>query len=177
LCATCHEASRPTTSVNGYVHQLTSPKPDCKGCHTRVPTTANPNVTDWSGGMISHTPVPASCNECHSADRASTRNFPENAPNKNNHYTMIFDQYRTGAANSVVNYDCVECHQPVIVNDGNFVFNPNPLRHKNASGGRTGICMVCHENLRQAKWSKHSSNTNRSTKDCNTSGCHSTSGW
>lgn len=112
-CAGCHADNAVKDSfpaghiaVNGL---------DCKSCHQASVTG---NYGNWTGGVFSHNPEPATCKTCH-ADGASRDSFPVG------HIT-------------VGTLDCKACHQATLTNYTSWagaIFNHNPV---------PATCGSCH---------------------------------
>ena len=68
-CSGCHVPDRPTGPVGSpsFDHAIAGTG-DCKSCHAVKSATQ----TDWRGGTFSHNPVPATCIDCHLAQRPVT---------------------------------------------------------------------------------------------------------
>lgn len=100
-CSTCHELSRPNTTV-GFIG-LDANRPfdyfshasgtDCVSCHT--PQARARTRADWAGGNYVHSPLLTACVSCHSSQRPTT------IVNGFNHATS-----GTG--------ECFSCHQSAL---------------------------------------------------------------
>ena len=137
-CIECHAAKRPMGQVGTppFDHALAG-MGDCKSCH--LPKSAT--QTDWTGGSFSHSPAPATCIDCHLADRPAT-------------VVNGFDHSATGTG------DCVDCHHsPGVTWAGGTGFDHNAL----APATR---CDSCHAAQRPAAainvaWTGHPNNPNK----------------
>lgn len=162
-CATCHEGNRPLDVVAGFSHDAGG-SGDCSSCHF------SPGVK-WSGATFSHTPNPASCNDCHANKR------PVGLVG-----TPPFDHASGGSG------DCVSCHkQPGVVWSGaKYDHTPTPTScndchagkrpvglvgsppFDHASGG-SGDCVSCHKQP-GVLWSGASFSHKPAPASCNN--CH-----
>lgn len=77
-CSSCHELSRPTTTLNFLALNPNAPfdyfshasGTDCINCHT--PKTNLRTKSDWANGHYFHSPLLTSCVSCHSSQRPAT---------------------------------------------------------------------------------------------------------
>ncbi len=123
-CIDCHAGTRPTGPVGTppFDHALAGTG-DCKSCHAVFSATQ----TDWTGGGFSHSPAPASCNDCHLGIRPV--GLVGSPP---------FDHANGGTG------DCVSCHLPKSATQtnwsgGSFSHSPTPA-----------TCIGCHVGDRPA---------------------------
>lgn len=117
-CIDCHLGIRPVGLVGTPVFDhAKGGTGDCVSCH--LPKSAT--QTDWSGGSFSHSPVPASCSDCHAGNR------PAGLVG-----TPAFDHAISGLG------DCKSCHAPQSATQadwsgGSFSHVPAPT-----------TCIGCH---------------------------------
>ncbi|MGZ3690348.1 MAG: hypothetical protein ACXVAX_02520 [Pseudobdellovibrio sp.] len=126
-CNTCHIQNRPATISTGAAHVTTG---SCGSCHTIPNASVNP-LPGWKIGAGTssdpHTPVPASCVACHSADKPTTT-VPSLADG--------FDHNARWGA------DCKTCHTKNI----GVSFNPGYFDHgSNGSIVKAVTCSPCHD--------------------------------
>jgi hypothetical protein len=158
-CIDCHVGDRPTGPVGtpAFDHAIAG-LGDCKSCHAVKSATQ----TDWSGGNFSHTPAPATCIDCHLAQRplSVTANG--------------FDHSKNGTG------DCSSCHHsPGVTWTGATA----GVDHSTLPAGTR--CDSCHAAQRPAAalnvaWTGHPNNPNQFlhavvlSTDCK--GCHLNAG-
>jgi hypothetical protein len=124
-CAGCHAGARPTGPVGTPLFDhANGGMGDCKSCHQVYSATR----TDWSGDSFSHSPAPASCDDCHLAIRPV-------GPAGN----RAFDHANGGAG------DCMSCHLPKSAtptewSGATFSHEPAP-----------SSCLGCHVGDRRAE--------------------------
>lgn len=145
-CATCHTANRPVGNVgNPPFNHANGGLGDCASCHKR------PGVT-WAGGLYSHSPVPTSCNSCHSVDRPAVTRYPGSNVNVAGHYNAK---------------DCYACHMPQSQTVQQFLF-----QHSNAVNQNINFCLPCH--LRDGQDEHNGDRDVVLTGDGNCFNCHRT---
>lgn len=144
-CTGCHLSRRPTGLVgNPPFDHANGGTGDCAACHK------SPGVT-WAGGSYSHSPLPTSCNSCHSGNRPAVAKYPDGTQ-ANGHYAIK---------------DCYACHRPKSSTVTSFNFN-----HGNAANQAITFCLPCH--LTRGR-NEHGNQSNVSfTGDGNCYNCHRT---
>lgn len=130
-CNECHTGDMPKTAIvygsTSFDHTSSVGSKDCSSCHI------NAGVS-WATNT--HTPVPTSCNTCHSAERpVDTQYFAADSsqPTK--------DLYAHTATFNGQN-DCVSCHTSVAKNIG-IKWSGGFYDHK-ANGSNISTCQDCH---------------------------------
>jgi hypothetical protein len=139
-CLSCHIGDRPTGAVGNpaFDHAIAGTG-DCKSCHAVKSATKN----DWTGGNFSHNPAPATCIDCHLAQRPVTVT------------ASGFDHSKGGTG------DCAACHtQPGVTWKGAIA------GFDHATLTPSTRCDSCHADKRPSTalnvaWPGHPSNPNQ----------------
>jgi Class III cytochrome C family len=155
-CAPCHNVQRPAGIVGASLFNHTANGAgDCGSCHK------SPGVA-WTGGKVSHTPTPVSCNVCHNGIRpAATTFFP--SPTANGRYAHTATYKGTA--------DCVGCHINVITNVG-VRWSGGYFDHKTSAGAKVGntTCVNCHTTGAATFYSHSNAAGSKRSPPC--SSCH-----
>ncbi|NJD05096.1 MAG: hypothetical protein FIA97_01185 [Methylococcaceae bacterium] len=154
-CDTCHGAvvtyqggvtpkTMTAASPNHVpISQLTAAQNNCVVCHVRPAAEQTSGYySAWSGGIMYHTTITASCASCHGGGKTYAGNQPKT--------TLSVPSLTHVSTTSPAVADCSSCHGASIPPDN----GSNPVTYKPWSGGkfhnRSGVtnvttgCAVCH---------------------------------
>lgn len=147
-CASCHNADRPVgpAGARRFDHSITVGMGDCVGCH------AGRAGVDWTAAVYPHTPVPTSCNSCHSTNRPLVTRYPGSNANVAGHYDLK---------------DCNACHVSRSATVTRFLF-----QHSNSVNQNINFCLPCH--LQDGRDEHQGDNRVNLTGDGNCFDCHRT---
>ncbi len=175
LCATCHNGTNATGQ--SAKHIPLAGLGDCGTCHTQTTTS---NFVNWLGAVYSHSPAPATCQNCHNGTNASgLAAYPAHIP-------------ITGLG------DCLACHTALNTSSfttwlgATYSHNPVPATCQNCHNGTyatgkasyashvvtSADCISCHTQANTSNFANwlgasgydHSLLTTTST--CVSSSCH-----
>ncbi len=122
-CSPCHDSQRPIGPVGTPPFDHASGGTgDCATCHKAVGTT-------FKGGMIAHTPVPASCVTCHASQKPAGT-----VPNTRDGFNHL----------AAYGTECKTCHTVVTANIG-VRWSGGFFNHLNNNAAALGTCSPCHD--------------------------------
>jgi len=159
-CIGCHIGNRLNTPTFDHAANNGAGLGDCKSCHLPLGA-GQPPKTDWTGGVFTHVPKPATCAGCHSSRK------PAAAVRSTNPVLIDGNHYTNDFLHSLIAGDCVNCYieegagtpPQTDWTGGKYSHNPAPAS-----------CATCHEITKPAGVVAGFDHSQAGLGDCK--GCH-----